>query len=166
MKPVLPSLFVALLLSGFGFAQGGAKKETHAPSGLLDTKKELTQMLRTFLDGAAKNDKAAFERFFAPDVIYTRGVGVVIDRKSILDSLTPPKGGDPVPTYDADEIVVHESGDVAILNFRLVVHSNEKDKNETASYRNTGTFQKRNGKWQVIAWQATPILDTKAASSK
>ena len=150
MKRLLTSLFVALLLAGFS-----AAKDTS------DTKQELTQMLRAFLDGAAKNDKAAFERFFAPDVIYTRGVGVVIDRQSILDSLTPPKPGEPVPTYDAEEIVVHESGDVAILNFRLVVHSNEKDKNEAAYYRNTGTFQKRNGKWQVIAWQATPIAEKK-----
>ena len=166
MKRELTSLIVALLLSGLGFAQGGAGKETHALSGLLDTKQELTNMLRTFLDGAAKNDKSAFERFFAPDVIYTRGVGAVIARQSILDSLTPPKPGDAVPAYDAEDIMVHESGDVAILNFRLVVHSNEKEKNETAYYRNTGTFQKRNGKWQVIAWQATPIVDAKASASK
>lgn len=150
MKRVLTLLIVALLFSGLGLAKDSA-----------DTKQELTQMLHAFLDGAAKNDKAAFERFFAPDVIYTRGVGVVIDRQSILDSLTPPKAGEPVPTYDADDIVIHDSGDVAILNFRLVVHSNEKDKNETAYYRNTGTFQKRNGKWQVIAWQATPIVEKK-----
>jgi uncharacterized protein (TIGR02246 family) len=150
MKRLLTSLFVALLLSGLSFAKDSA-----------DTKQELTKMLRTFLDGAARNDKAAFERFFAPDVIYTRNVGAVIDRQTILDSLTPAKAGEPVPTYDAQDIVVHESGDVAILNFRLIVHSNDKEKNETAYYRNTGTFQKRSGKWQVIAWQATPIVDKK-----
>ncbi|HZQ70550.1 MAG TPA: nuclear transport factor 2 family protein [Terriglobales bacterium] len=155
MKRLLTSLFVALLLSGLGLARDST-----------DTRQGLTQMLRTFLDGAAKNDKAAFEHFFAPDVIYTRGVGAVIDRQAILDTLTPPKAGDPVPTYDAEDIVIHESGDVAILNFRLVVHSNEKEKDETAYYRNTGTFQKRKGKWQVIAWQATPIADKKSEGGK
>jgi uncharacterized protein (TIGR02246 family) len=155
MKRLLTSLFVALLLSGLSFAKDSA-----------DTKQELPQMLRTFLDGAAKNDKAAFEHFFAEDVIYTRGVGAVIDRKSILDSLTPPKAGDPIPTYDAEEIVIHESGDVAILNFRLVVHSNDKGQNDASYYRNTGTFQKRNGNWQVIAWQATPIVEKKDEGGK
>jgi len=167
MRRLLTTLLVALLLSGLSFAQSGGNKETHALSGLLstknsaDTKQDLTQMLRVFLDGAAKNDKAAFEHFFAEDVIYTRGVGAVIDRKSILDSLTPPKAGDPLPTFDAEDIVIHESGDVAIMNFRLVVHSNDKGKNDSAYYRNTGTFQKRGGEWQVIAWQATPIVEKK-----
>lgn len=155
VKRLLTWVLAALLLSGVSFAKNSA-----------DTEQELTQMLRAFLDGAAKNDKAAFERFFAPDVIYTRGIGVVIDRQAILNSLTPPKAGEAVPTYDAENIVVHESGDVAILNFRLVVHSNDKEKNETAYYRNTGTFQKRNGKWQVIAWQATPIVEKKDESGK
>jgi uncharacterized protein (TIGR02246 family) len=153
MKKLIASLAIALAFSGLCFAEAADAQE-------------LTRMLRTFLDGAAKNDKSAFEHFFAPDVIYTRGVGVVIDLQSILAGLTPPKAGDPVPTYDADDIVVHESGDVAIMNFRLVVHSNEKDKDDTAYYRHTGTFQKRNGKWQVIAWQATPILETKASDPK
>lgn len=148
MKRLLTSFFIALLLSGLSFAKDSA-----------DTKQELTQMLRTFLDGAAKNDKAAFEKFFAEDVIYTRGVGVVIDRASILEGLTPPKPGDPVATYDAEDIIFHQSGDIAVLNFRLVVRSDDKGKKETSYYRNTGTLQKRDGKWQVIAWQATPIVE-------
>jgi uncharacterized protein (TIGR02246 family) len=155
MKRLLASLLVTLLLSGLSFAKDAA-----------DTKQELTQILRTFLDGAAKGDKAVFERFFAEDVIYTRGVGVVLDRAAILKDIAPPKPGDPIETYDAEDVLFHQSGDVAILNFRLVMHGEDKGKKEIAYYRNTGTFQKRDGKWQVIAWQATPIVDTNEKDTK
>jgi len=30
-------------------------------------------------------------------------------------------------------------------------------KAETVYFRNTGTFLKRNGKWQAVAWQATRV---------
>ena len=119
---------------------------------------ELTTMLHNFLDGAAKGDKAAFEKFFAEDVIYTRGVGVVLDRAAILKNVEPPKAGEPAATYDAEDILIHQKGELAVVNFRLVVHGNEQGKPKDSYYRNTGTFLRQNGQWKVIAWQATPIV--------
>ena len=125
------------------------------------TQQELTTLLHNFLDGAAKGDKAAFERFFDEDVIYTRGVGVVIDRASILKSVEAPKPGEAMDHYDAEDIVVHQKGDVAIVNFRLVVDTTDHGKPQKSYYRNTGTFLRENGQWKVIAWQATPIVEEK-----
>lgn len=150
MKRVAP-LLIVILLAGFAFAQTATD----------NTEQQLTSMLRTFLDGAAKGDKAAFERFFAEDVIYTRGTGVVIDRASILRNVEPPKTGEAAPTYDAEDIQIHQKGGVAIVNFRLVVHGDEQGKPKTSYYRNTGTFLRQNGEWKVIAWQATPIAESK-----
>ena len=155
MKMRVASLAIMLaLLSTLAVAQNSA-----ATSGAV--RSELSGLLRNFLDGAAKGDKAAFERFFAEDVIYTRAVGVVLDRATILGDVAPPKPGEPVARYDADDILVHQSGDVAIVNFRLVVHTDDKGKQDTVYYRNTGTFQRRDGAWKAIAWQATPIAEKK-----
>jgi hypothetical protein len=44
---------------------------------------------------------------------------------------------------------------MAVVNFRLIAHNTESGKPTTVYYRNTGTFLKRNGKWQAVAWQAT-----------
>jgi ketosteroid isomerase-like protein len=144
------ALLLALLLStSFAFAQS-------APS-----QQELTTMLHNFLDGAAKGDKAAFERFFAEDVIYTRAVGLVLDRADILKDVAPPKPGEPVDTYDAEDVVVHQHGDVAVVNFRLVVMVDDHGKQQKSYYRNTGTFLRESGQWKVIAWQATPIAENK-----
>jgi len=153
MKPIAKMLLTVLLLCGLAAAQ--------KPS---DTAQQLTQSLHDFLNGAAKGDKAAFERFFAEDVIYTRGIGAVMDRATILKDVAPPKPGEPVQTYGAEDIVVHQTGDVAILNFRLVVNTDDKGKKTTQFYRNTGTFQQRGGQWKVIAWQATPIVERSETS--
>jgi hypothetical protein len=46
---------------------------------------------------------------------------------------------------------------MAVVNFRLIAHNTEGGKPTTAYYRNTGTFLKRNSKWEAVAWQATKV---------
>jgi ketosteroid isomerase-like protein len=129
------------------------------------TSREVTGMLRQFLVDAGNNNRAGFEKFFADDVIYTRSAGVVITKADILkslDSAKPPT--DTKSIFSAEDITVHEYGDTAVVAFRLVAHTEHSDgKVETDHYRNTGTFLRRSGKWQVIAWQATKIPEVPAA---
>jgi ketosteroid isomerase-like protein len=144
------ALLLALFLSSsFALPQNASSQQ------------ELTTMLHNFLDGAAKGDKAAFERFFDEDVIYTRAVGVVLDRASILKDVTAPKPGEPAVHYDAEQVMVRQKGDVAVVNFRLVVEADDQGKQQKTYYRNTGTFLREKGQWKVIAWQATPITENK-----
>ena len=128
------------------------------------TEREITGMLRQFLVDAARNDRAGFEKFFADDVIYTRAVGVVITKADILKSVDTDKPpADSKTTYSAEDVTVHEYGDTAVVAFRLVaVTVHDDGKMETENYRNTGTFLRRNRKWQVVAWQATKIAENSA----
>ena len=120
---------------------------------------QLTALLREFLAGVSKNDNSVYDRFFAGDLLYTRSAGVTITKANILKSLDEPaKPGDPKSAYDADDITVHAYGNMAVMNFRLIQRMTNKDgSTETHYYRNTGTFLKRNGRWQVVAWQATRV---------
>jgi ketosteroid isomerase-like protein len=126
---------------------------------------EVTALLREFIAGAGDGDRRIFDKFFADDVIYTRATGVVITKASIMESL-----GKPAPvsegksSYSAEDIKVHEYGDTVIVAFRLEVRTEHADgKVETAHYRNTGTFLRRNGRWQAVAWQATKISEAAKA---
>ena len=123
------------------------------------TADQLTALLHEFLESVSKNDKSVYGRFFADDLIYTRSAGVTITKADILKSLEEPrKPDDPKSAYDADDITVHAYGNMAVMNFRLIQHTTDKDGTvETHYYRNTGTFLKRNGRWQVVAWQATRV---------
>jgi len=83
--------------------------------------------------------------------------------KSVREGAAKPKDPKETPgTYSAEDIKVSQYGDVAVLTFRLVSHQGEK----VNYYRNTGVLENRNGKWQVVAWQATKAPEYKPEGDK
>jgi ketosteroid isomerase-like protein len=122
---------------------------------------EVTALLREFISNAGSGDRAIFDKFFADDVIYTRATGTVITKASIMEGLgKPAPASEGKSSYSAEDITVHEYGDMVIVAFRLEGRTEHADgKVETAHYRNTGTFLRRNGRWQAVAWQATKISE-------
>jgi Domain of unknown function (DUF4440) len=117
---------------------------------------ELTKLLNDFLAGATRNDAATHDRFWAEDLIYTRSAGKRIGKADIMRDLKPTPG-EPATTYTAEDIRIQEYGTTAIVAFRLVGTSQKDGATQVANFLNTGTFLKRNGKWQAVAWQATKI---------
>lgn len=121
---------------------------------------ELTKLLNDFLAGASRNDPAAHERFWADDLIYTASAGRRIGKADILrevhaEAAAPPS--DETTTYTAEDIRIQQYGNTAIVAFRLVGTTKKQGKTEVANYLNSGTFLKRDRKWQVVNWQATKI---------
>jgi len=118
---------------------------------------QVTKLLQEFLSAVPSGDKQMFDKFFADDVIYTRSAGVTVDKAEIMKNIGVRAANEPSATFEADNITVHPYGNMAVVNFRLVMHNENNGKQETAYYRNTGTFLKRRGKWQVVAWQSTKV---------
>jgi Domain of unknown function (DUF4440) len=128
---------------------------------------ELTKLLNDFL--AATNDPAMHERFWADDLIYTRSAGGRVTKSEILRdmrSAPAPKPGDPKIVYSAEDVRIQQYGDTAILAFRLVSTTTLAESSQVATFLNSGTFVKRNGKWQVVSWQATRAPRTEEESRK
>ncbi len=121
---------------------------------------ELTKLLHDFLAGAGRNDRAMHERFWADDLIYTSALGVRRGKAEIMENVrseAPPKPEDGTTVYTAEEIRLQQYGETAIVAFRLVSTTEKGGAKEVTNYLNTGTFLKRDGKWQVVAWQATKL---------
>jgi len=133
--------------------------------GDASTKEKLTGILRQFLADAAQGNAAGFESFFADDVIYTRSAGVVTNKPEIMKNVANLRPTtESKTTYSAEDITVHDYGDTAIVAFQLVARTEHSDgKVEVSNYRNTGTFLRRHGRWQVIAWQSTKMPDATPA---
>jgi hypothetical protein len=145
MNRVLFAMIMALTL--------GLQAQT-APDGA-----ELTKLLKDFLAGASRNDAAIHDRFWADDLIYTSSSGRRMGKADIMSdqrSATEPKQGSPATVYSAEDIRIQQYGDTAILAFRLV-GTTEKAGTEINNYLNTGTFLRRGGKWQAVAWQSTKM---------
>ncbi len=157
MKRILSSAIVALMLAL------GVHAQT-APDAA-----PLTKLLRDFLDGASRNDAAMHDRFWADDLIYTGSSGRRIGKADIMRdqrSAPAPKPGEPATAYSAEDIRIQQYGNTAIVAFRLVGVTRSGGKTETSNYLNTGTFLKRNGKWQVVSWQATRMPRTEEDARK
>lgn len=125
---------------------------------------ELTRLLNEFLAGAGKNDVAVHDRFWADDLIYTRAAGARIGKAELMRgvrSAPAPKADDGTTVYTAEDLRIQLYGNAAVVAFRLVGSNEKGGKTTVSKFLNTGTFIKRNGKWQVVAWQATAVPDPK-----
>jgi hypothetical protein len=126
------------------------------------TRSEIATMLTTFLTPAVNNSAAGHERFWADDLVYTTSAGKVKSKAEIMKAIAEepkPEAGDqakPGPVFTAEDILVRPYGDMAALTFRLVEHDPD---GKISTFRNSGTFLLRNGKWQAITWQATRVSE-------
>ncbi len=158
MKRVHQALSIVWLLLSAGSAMAG------------DDTAELTQMLNNFLAGASIDDVAAHDRFWAEDLIYTSSSGERLSKADIMNGLKASASANrdeaaaeqASTVYTAEDIRIHQYGDTAIVAFKLVGTTPRAGENTGAApevlyYYNTGTFLRRSGVWQVVAWQATRI---------
>ena len=162
MLPKIILIVAVLLVFPSTMPRASSSPQTTPPSA---TSRELTDVLNKFLQNAATNNVSGFDSFFADDVIYTHSAGTVTTKPEIMRSVTAGAARPPrletTTKYSAEDVTIHEYPNLAIVAFRLVSdeeHSAGKPPTIT-NYRNTGTFLRRNGKWQVIAWQSTKIPD-------
>ena len=128
---------------------------------------ELTKLLNDFLAGASRNDAAVHERFWADDLIYTRSAGRRVNKAEVMHDVrsTPAsKPTDPKTVYTAEDIRIQQYGNTAVVAFRLVATTETGGAKYVANLLNSGTFVKRDGKWQVVNWQSTRMPQTEAES--
>jgi ketosteroid isomerase-like protein len=149
MKRILLSLSLLLIVT--------ALPAQNAPDSA-----ELTKLLQDFLAGASQNDIAMHDRFWADELVYTSALGRRKSKADIMRELreetkSTPKPEEGTAVYTAEDIRIQQYGDTAVVAFRLVATTDKAGTKTVANYFNTGTFLKRNGKWQVIAWQATAL---------
>lgn len=159
MKRIL-LITVSLLLIG-----------TALPAQTAPDAAELTKLLQDFLAGASRNDIAMHDRFWADELVYTSALGRRKGKADIMRELreetkATPKPEDGTTVYTAEDVRVQQYGDTAVVAFRLVATTDKAGTKTVANYFNTGTFLKRNGKWQVIAWQATALPKESATPAK
>ena len=140
-------VLLAVALSGTATAQ----------ASITPSARQISSLLNEFLGAAGRGDRAVFDRFFADDVLYTRSAGMTVDKAEIMKNIDRRNGASGQNTFSADDVTVHDYGDTAIVNFRLNARTEKDGKTELAHYRNTATFLKRRGQWQVVAWQSTKV---------
>ena len=123
---------------------------------------ELQALLAEFLAGASRNDAEMHDRFWADSLVYTRSTGRRIGKADLLKDVRSAPPGSLLPSYSAEDVRVQQFGDAAVVAFRLVGTTRAPGLTERDEFLNTGTFVRRDGRWQAVAWQATRVPPTEA----
>lgn len=116
---------------------------------------DLTQILHNFMEGASNNDKEIHNNFWAEDLIYTSSNGTRFGKAEIMDGFEREIAVSETPKtiFTAEEIQINVYNDMAVVAFKMKGTTGV----ELQYYLNSGTFLKRDGRWQVVNWQATKI---------
>jgi ketosteroid isomerase-like protein len=107
-----------------------------------------------------KNDFAALERLLADDLVYTHSSGNVDSKASYIDSLRTGKSR--YLKIAPEDLRVRVVGDLALIHgrgvFTLETNVNGQKGENPLHLSFLDIWQKKNGKWQMIAWQSTRIV--------
>lgn len=102
-----------------------------------------------------KNDVATVDRLLAPELVYTHGDGRVIDKAAFIADL---KTGDfKYVSITPTDLKVQIYGDTAVVTGGAGMQVVNKGAPATIKIRYTNVQLRRNGAWQMVAWQATRL---------
>jgi hypothetical protein len=96
-----------------------------------------------------KRDVRTFDQLLAPSFVYTENAAVM-NRGDVIKSVTGP---DKVEWARNEGMKVHDFGDVQVITGVLHVKGKGTKGSFDRRYQFTDTWQRRNGRWQIIAAQ-------------
>jgi hypothetical protein len=113
---------------------------------------ELGALVDDFLANA--DQRAAHERFWDDELVYTSSSGARFGKDEILAGMSGDDAAADGPVYSARDVDIRLYGEMAVVAFRLVATAADGSEE---TYFNTGTFRRGERGWQAVAWQATRI---------
>jgi uncharacterized protein (TIGR02246 family) len=146
MKSLILTAVMAAL-SSVAFAQ--------KPADAVAVEKEIRQLEEQLRAAAVKADTAAFERLLADDYTTTNLKGLTRSKAEVIADAK--SGAAKTESLTLDSVKVRVYGDAAVLTADRTVKSTLRGQDTSGRLREIRVFVKRNGRWQAVAMQATPI---------
>ena len=104
------------------------------------------------------NDFAALEALLGDDLTYVHSNGMLDTKASYIGSLR--SGASRYLTMDMSDVSVRAlGGDVALLNAKFEARVLVRGSEVNPKPRVMIVYVKRDGRWQMVAWQSTPIAN-------
>jgi hypothetical protein len=122
-----------------------------------NAEQELIAIDKQWGDAGLKGDSAVLERILADDFIGNSPTGVATKAQNIAEAKTNAPNITNA-TYVADEYTVRFlDPNTAVMTHRATEKGLNKGKEYNDQHRSMHVWVKRDGRWQVVASQATPI---------
>jgi ketosteroid isomerase-like protein len=107
------------------------------------------QLEEQWANALVKRDTRTFDRLLAPGFIYTEDA-TVMNRDEVIKSISGP---DRVEWARNEGLKIHDFGDVQVITGVLHLRGRGKQGPFDRRFQFTDTWQRRNGRWQIIAAQ-------------
>ena len=116
---------------------------------------ELMDLENAWAAAVVKADKSFLERLYADEYHFTAPDGSTGNRQTDIADVA--SGKFKIRSADLTDMTVRFYGDVAVVTGLNTLKGSYGDEDMSGAYRFTDVFVKRDGRWQVVATQATQI---------
>ncbi len=127
---------------------GNANRDSRAEQSVRQLENEL-------IEAQMRGDTTVFGRILADDFTGTNAFGTVANKAEVLNLYRT--GSIKRESVSLDDVNVRVYGDTAVVTGRATLKGQFTGQDTTGKFRYTRVYVKRNGRWQVVAWQATRI---------
>jgi len=117
--------------------------------------RELTQLVKDLNEAVVKADVTVLEQVLHEDYVHNRPSGVVEDRAQYLENRKTRRVD--FESLVPDEMNVRVYGDTAIVTGRSTAKGKDQHGKIDEQRRWTRVLVRRDGRWQFVHFQATPI---------
>jgi hypothetical protein len=162
MKRTLLVVVLTIASAALGLGQTPEKKPSQGqPAGEkvanTSAEQELISLDKEWGEAGLHGDTTVLERLLADDFMGANPTGIATRAQNIADAKAN-AANITNATYTADEYTVRFlDPNTAVMTHRAVGKGLNKGKEYTDQHRSIHVWVKRNGRWQVVASQSTPI---------
>ncbi len=153
MKQILAAALCLIAASALTLAQTKRPIRTGAGKSASTAAVEATlkKLEAEWFAAVTSKDDATLKRIFADDMLTGDDDGTWLKKTDMLKYV---KAGLPVDKVTSDEFKLRLYGTTAIVNGKSSYYAKGE---KLGQNHHTAVWVKRNGVWQVVAWQSTPI---------
>jgi ketosteroid isomerase-like protein len=147
-------LIIVVALVMIAALVGPSKAEkAGGPSGKTD--EEIQELHNKLVQAQLNSDVAALDRLFADDHIFTNPLGVVQTKAQRLAEIQ--SGSRKLELFSVTDVQVRVYGDTAVVTSRAMLKGQRQGQDISGQFRGIDVYVKKQGRWQVVAAQATRI---------
>ncbi len=155
MKRMLAVAALTMAASSLALGQMTSQKANYANQKVDSVEQAVMQMEEELRVAISKNDTKTYGRLVGDHYVFTNHDAVVRTKAQMVSAYD--SGSIKYESVMFDEIKVHAYGDTAVVTGRNTAKGLDNGKDIGGQFRYTRVYVKRQGKWQLVATQATRI---------
>ncbi|MGE5271780.1 MAG: nuclear transport factor 2 family protein [Thiohalocapsa sp.] len=112
---------------------------------------------RRRMTAMAQKDLATLNALIADDLVYTHSSARLDTKQSLIGNME--SGSTVYTSVEPSDVKAQDLGDTVVLTGSCRISVNAGGRPNSFGVRFTDVYARRNGSWQMVAWQSTRLPD-------